>query len=268
MSLVTLPEAASQQATLVVRSLGPQPLRIKNNRLTPLPTEPVLPSQYQTTRATYQYDPSGEAAAEAEPALVLAIAAEAALPAVWAWSCELQSQLAADGSGQHFVAYRLQSTGTARIRLTLPPATTPQDVQGIWVDEHRASVGPPADDEPGTFLIDLPAGERFPKLCLQFTTPAGGLRVAGSLAPLLSEVDCPVLARHWTVWLPPGYEACRFLSDPSAAPPRPLSCSQRLLGALGRAPACRSSTRSVRRRGWPPWALARAAPQPPRQRVI
>jgi hypothetical protein len=235
-SLATLPEAASQQATLVVRSLGPQPLRIKNNRLKPLPSEPVLPSQYQTTRATYQYDPPGEAAADAEPALVLSAAAEAALPTVWAWNCELQSQLAADGSGQHCVAYRLQSTGAARIRLTLPPAATPQDVQGIWVDDHRASVGPPADAEPGTFLIDLPAGERFPKLCLQFTTLSGGLRVAGWLAPLLPEVDCPVLARHWTVWLPPGYEACRFLPDRGAAPLRPVSCSQRLLGTLGRAP--------------------------------
>ena len=51
-SLASLPDAARQEATLAVRSLGPQVLQIKTHRLQPLPAEAASSGQMQTLRAS------------------------------------------------------------------------------------------------------------------------------------------------------------------------------------------------------------------------
>ena len=72
--LASLPDAARQEATVIVRSLGPQIVQIKTHRLKPLPTEAAPAGQVQTARASYQYDPRTEATPQSEPALVLTAA--------------------------------------------------------------------------------------------------------------------------------------------------------------------------------------------------
>ena len=236
-SLASLPDASGQQATLVVRSLGPHPLEIKNSRLKLLPTEPVSSNQYQTARATYQFDPVRDAVEEPEPAVVLSIREAAAVNGAWIWSSELRSQYATDGTGYHVATYRVQNAGCGHVRLTLPPGVTRQDLHGIWVDDTRAALGPSSDENPDVVVVDLPPGEKLSTVAVHFTTQDDRLSALGHLRPPMPDASLAVLAQHWTVWLPPGYEACEFLPDRQASPARRLSWSQRLFGCLGRAAA-------------------------------
>ena len=133
-----MPDAARQEATLIVRSLGPQIVQIKTHRLKPLPTEAAPAGQVQTVRASYQYDPRIEATPQSEPAIVLtAVGNESA--AAWVWDCEVRSQLAADGAADHVVSYRIQNAGSRQIRLTLPEGWLRRDVHGIWVNDKPAA---------------------------------------------------------------------------------------------------------------------------------
>ena len=233
-SLASLPDAASQQATVVVRSLGPNPLQIKNNRLRLLPTEPVPANQYQTARATYQYDPIRDAVEEPEPALILSASNSVSVPSAWVWNSELRSQYAADGTGHHFVTYRVQSAGGGRIHLTLPTDVARHDIHGVWVDDNRTTPCSCASEDEDTLAIELPVGEKVSIVAVHLTTQSGQFRAFGRIQPPLPAIDLPVLSQHWTVWLPPGYEACEYLPDRQASPLQQLSWSQRLLGYLGR----------------------------------
>jgi hypothetical protein len=257
-NLASLPEAASQQATLVVRSLGQSPLRIENNRLKPVATEPVPADQYQTARATFQYDPIRDTADEAEPALVLVAGGDPAVPAAWAWDCELASRYAADGSAEHSATYRVESAGAGHLRVTLPQGTTPQDLRGAWVDQNRVSprLDPAAD--PPAVVVELPAGKRLSSVAICYTLERQRFGTVARLEPPLPEIDVPVLAQHWTVSLPPGYQACDYLPDPKASPRRQWSLTERLFGVLGRA-AGQTSFNPLERDDW----LAAPASGPP-----
>ena len=81
--------------------------------------------------------------------------------------------------------------------------------------------------------MELPAGERYPVVGLQYTTNGPALGLVSRIAPPLPTLEVPVLARQWMVWIPPGY-------SPGEADPRwqtrrdePPTWSQRLLGPLG-----------------------------------
>jgi hypothetical protein len=234
-SLVSLPEARSQQATLVVRSPDFTGIRIINRRLTAIPAETVAPDRYQTARATYRYDPSRDVVGLPEAAITVSRSGDTLTPPVWVCSGHLESQYEVSGAGRHLATYRLQNSGANVLRLDLPSGVKPADVQGVWVDEHRAAVSQPAGGRADRLVIDLPQGEKFPTISLLLSTPASRLRTIGSLSAPLPKVDVPVLAQSWSVWLPPGYEAYgpQLRRQPSA--PARLTWSQRLFGPLGRA---------------------------------
>ena len=231
------PEAVSQQGTLVVRSLGPGGLGIKNNRLKLLATEPPPADQYQTARATYQYDPlrDAESAPADEPAIVLEPLQESVLPVPGPGAAQFRSRYAADGSQDQAATYQVESAGRGRLRVTLPAGVTRQDVRGVWVDQGRVFPACEAGKDRPAISVDLPPGKRLLSVVLCFTLRRERLRAMGHLDPPWPEVDCPVLARHWTVWLPPGYQACDFLPHAEDSPRRQWTWSQRLFGVLGRA---------------------------------
>ncbi len=252
--LVSLPEASSQRGTLVLRSLGPETVRITNSRLKPIPVE-VPQDGYQTARAAYRYDPPSECMEAAESAVTVSATQRGATPPAWVWSCRLESRYQSSGTGRHRATYRLQNSGSGSIRLAFPAEASPDDVRAVWIGVNRA-VWRRLD---GGLQIDLPPREKFPTVSVDFTTtatrwgivgsleyllnrcgfhsiePQTRLGMVGSLYPPWPEADLPILSRHWTVWLPPGYEAF----DPElrrqlGRTPR-WSFSRRLFGPLGRA---------------------------------
>jgi hypothetical protein len=234
-SLISLPEATTQQATLVIRSLGPKGVRVINRRLTPIPAETIRPDQYQTARATFRYDPLRDVLGQAEAAVSVSKSDNPVTPPAWVWSCRLASRYEASGAARHLATYRLQNSGGGTLHLDLPPAVTTSDVHGVWIDAARVALHRFTGGQANRLTIDLPRGEKFPTVSILFSTPPARLGTIGSLAAPLPQVDMKVLAAHWTVWLPPGYEACDpQLRRQASAAPR-LSWSQRLFGPLGRA---------------------------------
>jgi hypothetical protein len=88
-------------------------------------------------------------------------------------------------------------------------------------------------DEYNCLEVELPAGQRYPVVGLQYTTHGRPLGLVSRLEPPLPTLGVPVLARQWIVWIPPDYLPGD--PDPRWQTPRdePLTWSQRLLGPLG-----------------------------------
>ena len=237
-SLASLPEAAVEEGTVAIRSTpGSAPVWIENESLDPIPIPAVPAGRYNTTRAAFRYDPVRDVGPESGSELSVArLGPEGVLPSAWVWSCGLQSRFEASGAGQHLVAYRLENSGMARIRIALPPAVAGQDLRGVWVNDEPVTCRHMGDDADRSLAIDLPPGERFPVVSISFVTVGRRLCVIDSVAPPWPEIDVPVLARHWTVWLPPTYVA----HHPDLRWQQPwtpfVGWTQRLFGPLGRPP--------------------------------
>jgi len=238
-SLAWLPEAAGQQATLVIRSPGPEIVRITNHRLQRLPAEVVPPDRRQTALATYRYDPSRDVATSPQAAVIVSTSRDPAVVASWGWDCHLESWYGSNGTGEHLAVFRLQSPKGQCARLKLRPPAGLQDVRGVWVDEKRVRWQRVEDG----LAIDLPQREKFPTISLCFTTPQARLGITGRLEPPfpVPQGNLPILSRHWTVWMPPDYEAfgadsLKTLGQQEICALPQLSWSQRLFGPLGRVP--------------------------------
>jgi len=231
--LASLPDAARQEATVTVRSLGPRIVQFKTRRLQPVPTQSAPPGQVQTARASYQYDPRTETTPPTEPALVLTEAGTRSA-AAWVWNCEIRSQLAADGDGDHTVRYSIQNAGSRQICLTLPDGLLRSDVHGILVDDKPAAAlgrtGPLHEE----LFVDLPADLKTVAVEVRFSTHGKPLGTFSRLRPPLPEIGLPVFSRHWSLCLPPGYILCDSGQDPQAAQDASFSLRRCLLGGLGR----------------------------------
>jgi hypothetical protein len=228
--LAWLPEAAQQDAALIVRSLGPQIVEIKTHRLKPLPTEAAPAGQVQTARASYQYEPKTEAAPQPEPAIVLTpVAGESA--AAWVWDCKVRSQVAADGTAEHVVSYLIQNAGSRQVRLTLPDGLARRDLHGVLLRGKPVAVPGGTDPAAGELTVDLPDDLKFVTLDLRFSTRGRPLGTFAFLRPPLPEIGLPIFARHWRLEMPPGYATCGYDQGPQAAS---FSLRRCLLGPLGR----------------------------------
>lgn len=235
LSLASVPEAGSQRGSLVIRSAGATTVGIRSNRLKPILPEPVPDGQYQTAQAAYSYDPARDVdiASEAAPA-VSAMADPSGPPTSWVWDCQLQSRYETDGTGHHQAIYRLQTAGDQQLRLAFPEAV--QRIQGVWADNTSASWQRPDEQDKSRVAIDLPTGRRFPVVCIHFTTTDRRLQPIDTLAPPLPVADVPMLAQHWTVWLPPGYESASVDPRWQSRYGRPVTWRESVFGPLGRGP--------------------------------
>ena len=247
-SLVCLPEAGTQRGTLVVGSSGSKGIRVQNNRLTPIPAEPYAPvssgnppDQSGATRGTYRYDPLRDVvSAGAEAVIVSPGDGQLGPPTAWAWSCHLESRYESDGTGRHLATYRLQNAGreqsgiTGTVVVELPQPLTQKSVRGIWIDETRVAWHGSLDPDDRRIIVAIPPGQRFAVVSIHFLTHGPPLGTFASLEPVLPEIDIPALARTWTVWLPPGYQAADgSLPGRRAAGPS-MAFAKRLFGPLGR----------------------------------
>jgi len=229
-ALAALPQAGDQQGTLFIRCPDAEPLEILNRRLDPIPAETLPLGRVPTVRAAYRYDPIRDTIGVATAAVSVAPNPEPTTAAACVWSCQLESRYQADGTARHLATYRIEGTGGGALRLVLPPGASLEDVHGAWVDAERVHFGPAA----GGLSVALPHGRRFPTITIDFSTASSPLGSWGKLEPPLPVADLPVLAAQWTVWLPPGFEACGPAPSGQAADAARPSWTQRLFGPLGR----------------------------------
>jgi len=237
-SLLFLPEAASQQALVTVHGDAGS-LWIENRGLEPMPMKTVPAGRCQTALGAFAY--AGQPGATAHPHMDVTLVHNADTPtaAVWAWSGHLQSCYGADGSAHHLATYQLESAGGTRFELCLPDGGRAASVREVWVDgeplQRLPMLHPSSDEGPKNRLsIPLPADVRFPTVAIHFVKKAEPLGVLHAIEPPWPHSEAPVLARHWTVRLPAGYE--RLGADPrwQTLPPREPSLVRRILGPLAR----------------------------------
>ena len=245
LALASVAQAAVQRGTLTIRALGSSGLAIKNRRLSAIPAELLESGRYQTTRATYQYQP-GRDDLGAEPAVsVVAAAPVQSESGAWVWSNRLDSRYTAGGTAVHSATVCIQTSGKQRVRVTLPSEA---QLQSAWIDDQRLELVLSDDEQPG-FVVNLPPGHGFATLSLSYATVGELPALVSSSGPAFAELDIPTMSRQWTVWLPPDYE---ILESPGRFPIEsmaPLSLARRLFGGLGR-DATSTAFNPLARRDW------------------
>ncbi len=130
------------------------------------------------------------------------------------------------------------------MKLVLPPGVSTNDIRGVWIDnlpvdwqqEPDRGSDQAADSKNNIVSLPLPAAKQFPTISILFLTQGSGLATFGSLQPPLPEVELPVLASSWTVWLPPGYEFVGTDRRWQAQQGPDITYSKRLFGPFGRNP--------------------------------
>ncbi len=231
--LASVADATTQRGTLAIRAIGESGLSIQNRRLTSVPAELLEADRYQTARATYHYQPSrDDLGAEAAVSMTPARTTQAESGA-WVWSNRLDSRYAADGTCVHWASFRIQTAGRQQIRVSLPADAR---LQAAWVDQQRLPLAANSSQEDG-FAVDLPSGRSFATLSLYYAAPGSLPDLVSSARPPFPTLDIPVMARQWSVWLPPGYEIADASSRVVIDRVEQRSWSQRLFGVLGRSAA-------------------------------
>jgi hypothetical protein len=218
-SLAAVPEAASQQGTVAVRAVGSRDIRVDNRCLEPVLPEPPAPGQEQTVRGIYRYDPSRDVALGTGTAIRVYAADALAGPSAWIRDCRLESWHQADGTTRCLATYDLERSGGKNLRLTMPPEIASRDLLGVSIDGAAADWQmTETGDSPSVRVNDsgtvplealsvrLPGRRKSLRVTVQWMAVGPALAAAGSLAVRMPEPDLPVLARHWTAWLPPGYQ--------------------------------------------------------------
>ena len=236
-TLASLPEAVSQLGTLTIRDVGPSQIHLDNRRLEPILPEPLPSGRPEDVLGAYRYNPAWDVAQGAATVVRVLAEDKPRLIEAWVWDCRLESWFQSNGAARHRASYDLQSPGRGRLRLTLPRGVGREDIRNVWIDGKLAE-WQLAGGEASRVTVALPAGQKFPHVAIEWTASGRPLGIVGSLVALLPEPDLLVLARHWTAWLPPGYE-CLGASPLCGAE---LTWNRRLFGALGARRASIAST--------------------------
>ena len=160
-SLASLPEADPQQATLVVRSLGPKPLadhqpppqgrRYRAGAGRPMPDRPCrLP--VRSGCATLGGARGGRGA--------LDLGETAPLPGAWVWSGDLRSQYAAGRDGAAPRRLSLAERGEAGVRFRLPAGTPGKTCTGLGSMAAGSARGVPPARIPPRWPSSFRPGEQ------------------------------------------------------------------------------------------------------------
>ncbi len=222
-SLVTLPDATSQEGWLTILSRDGTPLSIKASSAKPIPTVPRDPEQSSTARARYRYDVSRNARV-----LIDHVRPQTVQAPLWAWCCRLRSQLLADGEMTHQATYLLESAGGNEFHFRLPSNAVLRSVEIDGAPGARQGQVEPN----GSHTVTLPADARFSRVVVSYATPQNSFRLWRHVAAQVPTVDIPVIDQQWTLWLAPGLSPMRRTLIGNEA-----TWSSRLLGPLATRPS-------------------------------
>ncbi len=114
--------------------------------------------------------------------------------------------------------------------MSLPEHAT---LQSAWLDNEKISPAA-APDSAKPLHIALPSGKGFATVSFYFSTTDTLPFLASRLQPPFPKLDIPVMARQWTIWLPPGYAVAEADGAYTTDSLTPMTWSQRLFGAFGR----------------------------------
>lgn len=235
-SLACLPQAASQQGTVLIGSLGDWLTEIRTSGLVaaPPPPEPRDPSA--TVQAFYRYDPARDVAPASPASLRLILTKTAsAVPRAWAWSAQAESRFEPRGSASHGITYWLENLGRDRVVATFPEGVPADAVRVVTVDGVQTAWELESQTPALRLCIPLPARARFSAVSIHWTTADRPWGIMRRVEPLVPKLDLPVMQSEWTLWLPPGYEAVGSGPQRWEGIGASRSIRERLFGPLARA---------------------------------
>jgi hypothetical protein len=230
LTLVSVNDATTQRGTLAIRALGESGLAIKNRGLMSVPAELLDDDRYQTARATYHYQPSGDDLGDESIVSISPAKAVQSETGAWAWTVDLNSRFAADGITAHQATIRIETGGRRRLRVALPGDV---DLHSISIDSQPLSPSQLPKDGLG-WTVELPSGHSHATLRLVYSTAGQLPGLEAVREPVFPTLDIPVVQRRWTVWLPPEYRIGDVSGMAQLEEVPPLTWSQRLFGPLGR----------------------------------
>jgi hypothetical protein len=236
--LISVPEAVEQNGRVLVRgSVQRRPVADATELHAiplPLPFEAMAESvQRWPVVAAYRYNPSDCLSSTDAPHLWIEPGGPTGFHGVIARRAEIESFFMLEGRAVHRVDYYLSSQGSRRLTVRLPDNAT---LRSLAVDGRRLVVpadGRRTEGEVGSaqsFPVSIP-GETDSILTAYLETNLPKLRSGSQLQPPLLDLQVPLLAGDWTIWLPAEFSAIDTRSTPLASA---LHVRQRLFGPLGR----------------------------------
>ncbi|MCS7304849.1 MAG: hypothetical protein NZ602_07055 [Thermoguttaceae bacterium] len=239
-ALASLPQAAHQEATVRVRSVGPEAPLIVSSRIQPIPSEreDFLPG-WTAQVASFRYDPKKDLSTAQSSTLLLQAPQDlGAGRQCWAWQARLESWIQPSGVSRHIATYWLVNFHRSQLNIQIPSADAPPQLEGVWLGGQPARWQVRKTTEPPEALsieVALSPQKTFSPLVVAFQTQQPPLRHRSKLAPYFPSLDVPVVSRSWTVWLPPTWQA-RYRIEYALNPNHfEISVRERLLGIWARA---------------------------------
>ncbi len=216
LSLASLPESLSQTGALAVVAAVSEHWRLESVGLAPIPVSTVGDENLALVRSEFRYRPSQQAGLHARRT-------ETQQPSAWIWRANMTSKLTPSGAANHVLELHVENSGDDAISIELPVEVRFLSAQ---IDGKTISVALPHTSPP-RLRLPLDRETRFSQIRLSFATRTPPWRTETQIGMPQVVFDAPVLARRWSVWLPPSHQGYVISETPKGSP---ASWLRRLLG--------------------------------------
>ena len=238
LSLLSVNNAETQQARLLIQANPDANLQIEQQGLQPAPRDAVGSSNSPPTRAVYRYDAaqiaidSGRCNVTICPQKSTALLFDA-----WVRSSNLVTHLATDGRAIHDLGYQLDNRGEQSIAVKVPAEVV---IQRVLVENKEVALD--RWDPLVPLVLDLPADVPTPRITLEMVTFGESLGWWNEVSPPKIELDISILSRQWTMNLPVGYQGNAPSNQQDAGE---WTWQTRLFGPVARAAKTSAPSRRV-----------------------
>lgn len=228
-SLVTVPEAATQTGQLQIAVEDATEVEVRNTRLRAVPSEVAPPGVIQRIRGTYQFDPGRHGLLRDPAIMIVRPDGPRAGQQAWVTEATLDTRLFLGAAAQHVAVFQIQTVGQPFAQFTLPA-----DATLIAMEVNGTALENATDQLDHVLKIRMPERAAQASVSLCFQTQQHLPKFVEQLRPEFPQTDMKVLSRRWRLWLPVSYDAPSESLLANRYCRRTASWSERLFGPLGR----------------------------------
>ncbi|MCL2005359.1 MAG: hypothetical protein FWG73_04255 [Planctomycetaceae bacterium] len=203
--LAVIPLASSQRGEITITSPQRFNYRIVNARFDSIPIAPPAWDSYQQVRAAFRYEPLLELRRSQHAPLSLQLRTpEEQVDTAWVWSLRLDSYHEPEGMVRNRALFLVENQGQDTLQITLPRSIEPSDVSAIWQDSQQIAWH--YNEEQNTVDVDLPIGQRFVSISVEYLHQDIPLVQQRRLRPQYPSANIPILSGSWVAWFPPEFD--------------------------------------------------------------
>ena len=228
-SLVAVPKASEQRATIAVRSGLGNHVTVENRGLKVLPLENDSHFVRNPMRGRFRYDPQRDVRVGSAKGVSLE-QHDSAEGSALIWKAVVESWFSPSGEATHRATYYLESEGQSVFVASMGQENI---FQAAEVDGVQVRMPTPDANLPVTLVVG--ENQRFSVVQLQWSTPfsSGWLPWIKQVPLPLPQINIPILSHERIIHAPPGFVTTDSLSGVGADRVG-LSWQQRLFGPLAR----------------------------------